>query len=70
MLTFVMGWFFGVISAAIGLAWYRIASEPPVVHNGPPRSAEDLGQLRGSQSEAMRRLHENPNLGTAPERLR
>jgi hypothetical protein len=41
MLTFFMGWVFGVISAAIFLAWYRIVTTPPVVHNGPPRSAED-----------------------------
>lgn len=31
MLTFFMGWFFGVISAAIFLAWYRITTHRDII---------------------------------------
>jgi hypothetical protein len=73
MLIFVMGWLFGVVSAALGLAWYRIVATPPVIHNGPPRSVEDMRlqeQMNRNASMTFAELDRMPPWFNVPMHLR
>jgi hypothetical protein len=51
MLNFFMGWLLGIGTAAIATTrWLR----SPEVHNGPPRSADELREY----ADAVKRLHQ------------